>query len=71
MNAKPEIYVSIGEMKKRLSELTNRADAMQTIRNHRQSILARRRQPVDVDIVEIIHEVREERDFSGRRTNDW
>ena len=100
MNAKPEIYVSIGEMKKRLSELTNRVafggeriiltsrgrskavlvniedyerlkqlqsdkqnrlDDLQTIRNHRQNILARRRQPVDVDIVELIHDAREER----------
>jgi prevent-host-death family protein len=98
MSAKPEISVSIGEMKKRLSELTNRvafgserviltsrgrskavlvnledyerlkqlqtrtegrAKALQAIRAHRQ-IIAARRGPIDVDIVEIIHEMREE-----------
>jgi len=100
MNDTREIRVSIGEMKKRLSELTNRVafggervvltsrgrskavlisladyellkrghsqtearrEAIQEIRKHRQAILDRRQEPVDVDIVELIHQMREER----------
>ncbi len=101
MSAKSEIYVSIGDMKKRLSELTNRVAfegeriiltfrgrpkavvvsledydqlkqlqqereeklrALETVQAHRRAILERREgKPIDMDIVELIQEMREER----------
>jgi len=100
MNEPQDIYVSIGEMKKRLSELTNRvafggervvltsrgrskavlisladyellkcghsraqtrSEALQRIREHRQAILRRRQELFNIDMVELIHQMREER----------
>lgn len=101
MHAVQETYVSIGEMKKRLSELTNRVayggerliltsrgrpkavvvsledyrqlkqfqqsrqdrlKALESIQSHREDMLAQRQgQPIDVDVVAMIHEMREER----------
>ena len=100
MNDPQEIHVSIGEMKKRLSELTNqvafggkrviltsrgrskavlvglddyellkhwhsrtssRREALQKVREHRQAILERRQEPLNIDMVELIHQMREER----------
>ena len=100
MSAPREIYVSIGEMKKRLSELTNRVafggerviltsrgrskavlvgiedyeilkhwesrpharrETLQRIREHRQAILSRRQQSLDIDMVDLIRQMREER----------
>ena len=50
----------------REAELRRQLEALDRIREHRDAILARRGgKPLDIDVVELINQMREERDAAG------